>query len=201
MEYLEVHELAKLVYNNNYEIGKWNITKWFIDRYAMDNHYVLDGFAGLGNISEMYSHKVRHVTSVEKNKETHKELFKRFAKAVNVKTFNDDSLNYLTNHFKDWWDIIDLDPWSSANKHILEAISVIKSPGYLLVTSGEPYAISRFKCKMTRYGYPLISKWEDFPEELYRRYILPLGNKYEREIDLLNTYKSTRICRLVLEVR
>jgi len=195
-----VYGLTKLVYNNGYEIGKWNITSWFINKYANRNHYVLDAFAGLGNITEMYYHKVRHVTAVEKDKETHKDLFKRFSKTVNVKTFNDDSLNFLTDEFKNLWDIIDLDPWSNANKHIERAIDVIKSPGYILITSGEPYAISRFKAKITRYGSPPIDNWEDFPLELFDRYLVPTIKKHNRHINLLKIYASPRICRLAVKV-
>ncbi len=191
--------MKKVIFNNSYEKGKRSITQWFINEYVDETSKVFDGFAGAGIITSMYAQKAKMVLAIEKDKERHSALEKKFQDFENVQLVNTDSLDYLKSINSFDFNVVDLDPWGNANKQTELALKLIEE-GYLLITSGEPYAISRFKIKIKRYGKPPITSLEDFPEQLFTRFVQPTAEKLGKKARLIKHFNSPKICRIIVEV-
>jgi len=196
--------MTKHLYNNAWEKGKWKITKWFIDKYVDKNTKVLDMYAGLGHITRMYASKAKKVFVIERDSTTFSELKKQCKEFTNIKYYLGDNLtilNNLNNHPElKKVNVVDLDPWSNANKQIVKVLEEFNDI-YLLITTGEPYAITRFKSSITRYGGTPIDDWKGFSDILFRRFINREAETLNKTVELINHYDSPRVCRLVIKVK
>ena len=191
--------MANLVYRGSMEKYKLEVTKWFVNNYVDKDSRVLECFAGLGRTTDLYAEKAGYVFSIEKDSETFSGLEEKFRKYSNVHVLNQDNLKYLNDKQDFDYSVVDLDPWGNANKQIIRVLERMKSE-YLLVTSGEPYAIHRFKTIIKKYGTPWIDKWECFSIQLFNRFIVPEAEKNNKKAELLKYFDSHKICRLVVRI-
>lgn len=193
--------MTKLIYNNGYEKEKWKITQWFIDNYVDSTKFIFEGFGGLGIISEMYTKTGALLVTHETNLDTFLILNKKLKPYPEAFPELADSYNELKSYPNDFWDVIDLDPWSNASKYIPECMRTInRDGGFILLTSGEPYAISRFKATITKYGNP-ITDWDKLAQQLFKFYIVPKAEEYDRTVELIKYFNSPRISRLIIKVK
>jgi len=193
--------MAKLFYNNHAEQIKWKITQDFINKHVDSTKFIWEGFGGLGNITEMYAKTGALVQTIEIDEDTFLQLQERMVKYPEVLVEHKDSFKDLQSYPDNFWDVVDLDPWTNAGKYISECMRVLNNPGYILLTSGEPYAISRFKAVIKKYGSPPIVRFEDYAQELFKKHIKKVAEEEKRTVELINYFNSSKICRLIVKVK
>lgn len=117
--------------------------------------YVLDAFAGIGVMTEIYS-RYGDVYAIEKERKVYRELKKRFRNKKNVTVVYGDNLVVMNNLVKKGvrFNIIDLDPFYNCYHQIPIAVKLIEQ-GLIFITSGEIYSIRRGK-GLKRYGEKLV---------------------------------------------
>ena len=183
------------------EKGKWEFTKWFVDKYVNSQDLVLETHAGTGDITELYSNQLAITTACEIDKRRFEQLRERFEGIWNVVPLQLDSLRWLTQMKTncDLWDIIDIDPFFNANFHLHEAFRIMNN-GYVLFSSGEPYMMTKYKRVIDNYGGEPMKDWKKYPAMLFDRFVHHAAKKFGKRVELRNCYASPKVCRLLLEV-
>lgn len=106
--------------------------------------YILDAFAGLGFLTDIYCRFAKKVVAIEKDKRCYKRLVEVLEKYNNVECYNCDNLVIMDFMIRDGikFNIIDLDPYSLCDMQIQRSMKLMDE-GLLVVTESSVGRIRR----------------------------------------------------------
>ena len=195
--------MVKRFYNNEHERAKWAFTQRFISKYLTKDDVVFEGFAGLGYITSLYLGKCKEIISVERDEKTYESFVHKFKHKASVIPVCADTFHFMsifpTN--SNFIQVIDLDPWGAAKVPLIESLRILKQ-GYILLTNTAPYWITERNMKLTWFGIkPPLTDWHTVPDRIFNEFIKLKGSEFGKDIELLDYYGGTRICRLLMKVK
>lgn len=107
---------------------------------------VLEAFAGVGYLTELYARSAREVYAVEQDSNRHALLRYNMRTHSNVRTTCADNLLVMLTascELRGAFDVVDLDPYGNAYDQLRLAGPLLAERFLLFVTSGEVQAVSR----------------------------------------------------------
>jgi len=187
------------LYCNEIERNKWRATRDFVKKYLSRDSVVLDTFAGVGFITEIYASHVKRVVAIEVDNEVFKSLKEHLVPYSNIQYYNENSEVLISRGLNDKFDVIDFDPWGCADKLIVKSLNLLKEHSYLAITNCDPFVISRFKCTIKKYGEPYINDWRGYSKRYYDQFISPVLENNGLESKLISHMDTSNICRIIVE--